>query len=199
MPFVRLFNVSSLPEEMRKYIFPSAGEMFPMLARIVNLREELPSPLVVMRNSFTQPQFLSERRAYALCSHLHAYHLSLKPSFVERLASTSAAKQPFSKPPLNKQSFPASNFKKPTSWRADLEQLEQEHTPKALSRPLGQLQPPQPDENTGVDPRSWRERRDDFWNYDKHLARRQQLYVFRFIIIHLLAGSLFGSPGRLPK
>lgn len=133
-----------------------------------------------MRNSFTQPQFLSKRRIYAICLYSHPYHLSLKPLFVERLASTSAAKQPLSKTPLINQPSSASNFKKPILSHADLEEA---YTPKPLSRPLGQLQPPQPDENTGVDPRSWRERRDDFWDYDKHLARRQQLYVFHFILL----------------
>ena len=151
--------------------------MFPN-ARIVNLREIQPLPLVVMRNSFTQPQFLSKRRVYAICSYFLPYHHSLKPLFVERLASTSAAKQPPSKIPLINQPSSASNLKKTNSLYDD---FEESYTPKPLSRPLGQLQPPQPDENTGVDPRSWRQRRDDFWNYDKHLARRKQLYVFHFI------------------
>lgn len=48
-------------------------------------------------------------------------------------------------------------------------------TPKPLSRPLGQAKPPAVGENGGVDNRTWRQRRDDFFNYDKHLERRKQL------------------------
>lgn len=50
-------------------------------------------------------------------------------------------------------------------------------TPQPLNQPIGQSTPPQPGENTGVDTRTWRQRRDDFFDYDKHLARRRQLCV----------------------
>lgn len=144
-------------------------------ARTVRPQETSPLPVKAMRKSFAQPQFLSKRRLYAICPYFNPYYLSLRPLFAERLASTSAAKQPISKTPLINKPSSASDFTQPTYSRAD---FEQEYTPRPLPRPLGQLQPPQPGENTGVDPRSWRERRDDFWNYDKHLARRRQLYVF---------------------
>ncbi|KAL8756908.1 MAG: hypothetical protein Q9199_002593 [Rusavskia elegans] len=51
----------------------------------------------------------------------------------------------------------------------------QDFTPKPLSRPIGVLYPPRPGENSGIDPRSWRERRDDLFDYNKHLVRRKEL------------------------
>ncbi|KAL4905884.1 hypothetical protein BDW74DRAFT_177583 [Aspergillus multicolor] len=44
-----------------------------------------------------------------------------------------------------------------------------------LDRPIGSAIPPQEGQNTGIDKRTWGQRRDDFVNYEKHLARREQL------------------------
>ena len=52
---------------------------------------------------------------------------------------------------------------------------DEEPTLKSLSRPLGQAKLPAMGENNGVDDRTWRQRRDDFFNYDKHLERRKEL------------------------
>ncbi|MCJ1461504.1 Mitochondrial ATPase complex subunit atp10 [Pseudocyphellaria aurata] len=50
---------------------------------------------------------------------------------------------------------------------------------KTLGRPLGQPAPPQAGENSGIDSRSWRQRRDDFLDRDKYLER-QKLLVTTF-------------------
>ena len=47
--------------------------------------------------------------------------------------------------------------------------------PPVLQHALGLPERPQPGQNSGVDKRTWRQRRDDFHNYEKHLQRRKQL------------------------
>lgn len=51
----------------------------------------------------------------------------------------------------------------------------EEFHPIPLSRPIGMPNPPQPDENMGVDARSLRQRRDDFVDYNKHLEKRSRM------------------------
>lgn len=52
----------------------------------------------------------------------------------------------------------------------------EEFTPEPLARPLGLQFPPHPGQNTGVEMRTLRQRRDDFVDYDKHVERRRELF-----------------------
>lgn len=47
--------------------------------------------------------------------------------------------------------------------------------PLLLDRPLGLSYPPLPGQNTGIDQRTLQQRRDDFVDREKHLARRNEL------------------------
>lgn len=75
-----------------------------------------------------------------------------------------------------------------------------------LNRPIGQPNPPSVTDNTGIDTRTREEKKADFVNYDRHLARRKELtaeiaksqyedvYKFRDT-----AGKMFVSPGAYFK
>jgi mitochondrial ATPase complex subunit ATP10 len=63
------------------------------------------------------------------------------------------------------------------SPQAPDEKIEEDFRPKPLQRPLGLSTPPKAGENVGVDTRTWRQRREDFFNYDKHIEKRKLLYV----------------------
>jgi ATPase complex subunit ATP10 len=110
-----------------------------------------------------------------LCLRCHIYAKS--PSCFRRNAGTSTAqKAPIapsttSAAPKPTQTPPKAPVK-PTSSKN-----EANHTPMPLSRPIGMTLPPRPGENTGIDTRSFRERRADFVNYEKHIEKREKMYV----------------------
>ena len=47
--------------------------------------------------------------------------------------------------------------------------------PEPLDRPLGLPNPPQPGDNDGADRRTWRQRRAEFQDKERHLAERRRL------------------------
>lgn len=75
--------------------------------------------------------------------------------------------------PAQKPSPPAALEYAPRSYGKRLDTF----TPTPLPRPIGLPDPPQAGENTGIDTRTLKQRHADFTNYDRHLKRREELYV----------------------
>lgn len=67
-----------------------------------------------------------------------------------------------------------------TTQESEGEESGGDFTPLPLDRPIGLEYPPREGQNTGIDTRTLRERRDDFVNYEKHLQRRKELCVYTF-------------------
>ena len=74
---------------------------------------------------------------------------------------------PFPPPPIS----PAALDDAPRAYGKAVDNF----TPKPLNRPIGLAKPPRAGENAGIDARSLKQRRDDFVDYDKHIARRKEL------------------------
>ncbi|EDN06883.1 conserved hypothetical protein [Histoplasma mississippiense (nom. inval.)] len=127
-----------------------------------------------------------------------------------RDASTSSSPTTLSKPagtPRVKTSPSTNNNNKDVSDPlADAKGPKGEFTPKPLSRPLGLPYPPQPGQNTGIDNRTLRQRRDDFVDYEKHIVRRKELarqaakpYFREWTNMRYHKGKTFISNNRLFK
>lgn len=97
-----------------------------------------------------------------------------------RRGFTASALQARTEPPASgtsmdpKSHIPGAPIEAPRSYG---KRVDENFTPKPLPRPIGMPLPPRPGENTGIDTRSLKQRKEDFGDYEKHIARRKELYT----------------------
>ncbi|KAI5866845.1 ATP10 protein-domain-containing protein [Durotheca rogersii] len=123
-----------------------------------------------------RPRFSCLRCQSRAFSSSYRLQAEQRPSPAAQAAAKTAATSP--PPPGKSPTTPPPKTIPPSPLadvpRADGERVES-FTPKPLLRPIGMPNPPRPGENTGVDLRTLKQRRDDFVNYEKHLEKREEL------------------------
>lgn len=139
----------------------------------------------ITKSAMFQPRWLQARRNLLLCQWLC-------PSCQSRLQWPTTTRPASSIAPSKKSSPSEPNPSPPPPSNEDF-------TPKPLSRPLGQLNPPKPGENSGIDHRTYRQRRDDFFNYDKHLERRKELYAYIISLVSVVSILTFNLSSEHAK
>ena len=128
------------------------------------------------RNAETdlQPGMSSRRALFGLARRpLTCLFCEARRSFTSTALRAARAEKPGAGARLDPQASVAGTpIEAPRSYG---KRFQGEFTPKPLPRPIGMPLPPKAGENTGIDHRSLKQRKEDFVNYDKHLQRRQEL------------------------
>ncbi|KAI8947678.1 ATP10 protein-domain-containing protein [Xylaria longipes] len=147
--------------------------------------------------------FIRQPRTVLLCRlcHSRAFSTSYR-RLAEQPAKSTPTPRPAADAATSKAAAPSPLADAPRSYGKRV----REFTPTRLSRPIGLPYPPEAGLNRGIDVRTWKQRRDDFVNYDKHLERREYLknkisrpYFRDWGNLEFHKGKTFIAPPRLFK
>ncbi|KAI1845592.1 hypothetical protein JX265_010479 [Neoarthrinium moseri] len=158
-----------------------------------------------MRGTVVKPMgFVLPRRPQILCLLCESRAFSTSHRQLSEKAQATAAKTlaPGTFPVSAKTIAPSPLENAPRGYGKRVEDF----TPVPLPRPIGMPFPPEAGQNTGLDNRTIKQRRDDFVNWNKHLERREELktqfrkpYFRDWTNLELHKGKTFICPPRLFK
>ncbi|KAK4981300.1 Mitochondrial ATPase complex subunit atp10 [Elasticomyces elasticus] len=130
------------------------------------------------------------------CYHVQSRYLRTSSSS----SAVTKSPTPTTTPPPPRAASPST----PTLSYTPTPRNDDDTTPKPLTHPLGLPRPPRPSENTGIDTRTLRQRRNDLVDWDRHLHRRQEMtsqisrsYFRDFSAMRHHKGKTFLAPPRL--
>lgn len=170
---MRLKQVSNPPEDWPSIDSGDLGVAAPIAAELVLMAPVFPVTGAV--RLLVQPERCIFCQFRQLRKPIRRFHVATRQ--LQQASKGEPPKGPLPKPLPSKPTSASTSTlpRSPTADRPHIRARDGELVPKPLARPLGLPRPPQSGENTGVDTRTWKERRDDFASYDKHLERRQGL------------------------
>lgn len=130
-----------------------------------------------MRCQFHGTAALTHLRANASLRNYATKNSTPKPKDAEANKVPESTVLPTKTPAPGTPARPSVQFQQNQPIRKVPHPSDENFIPPTLDRPIGTAAPPEAGENTGVDGRSYRQRRDDFVDYDTHIKRRKELYV----------------------